>query len=80
MSLSLHDFLKREIRRMLTGIEKDKFGNIYSLIIKEVEKSIIILVLEETKFNYLLASKLLGISRSTLYRKIDFFGIYGKKS
>ena len=60
---------------MLVGIGHNGQGNIHPLIIKEVEGYVIKLVLEETKFNYLLASKMLGISRSTLYRKIDSLGI-----
>jgi len=71
----LYDLLKQEIKRMVVGIGRNGKGNIHPLIMEEVERSIIQLVLQETSFNYLLASRLLGISRSKLYRKIDTLGI-----
>ena len=80
MALSLHELLKREIKKMVMGIGRNEKGNIFPLITQEVERSIIKLVLEETNFNYLHASKLLGISRSTLYRKIDFLKIKQKET
>lgn len=78
MSISLYDLLKKEVKRMVVGIGKDGRGNIYPLIMKEVEKTIIELVLRQTDFNYLIAAKMLGISRSTLYRKIETLGIKKK--
>lgn len=75
MSLSLQDLLKKEIKKMVLGIGKNEKGNIFPLITEEVEQIIIKLVLQETNFNFLQTSKLLGISRSTLYRKISEYGI-----
>ena len=80
MTLSLYDLLKRDIKKMLVGIGKKGKGNIYPLVIKEVEHYIIKLVLKETNFNYLLTSKMLGISRSTLYRKIKALDILSQKT
>ena len=70
-SLSLFDLLQREIKKMISGIGRQEQGNIYPLIMREVEKTIIELVLQEAHFNCLLASRILGISRSSLYRKIE---------
>ncbi len=75
MSLSLQDLLKKEVKKMVLGIGKNEKGNIFPLITEEVEQIIIKLVLQETNFNFLQTSKLLGISRSTLYRKIGEYGI-----
>jgi len=55
---------------MITGIGSSK-GNIHPLIMQEIEAYIIDIVLRETAYNLLAASKILGISRSTLYRKIE---------
>ncbi len=75
MSQSLHDLLKKNIKKMISGIGTNEKSNIYSLIIEEIEKIIINLVLQETQYNYFRAAKILGISRSTLYRKIETLGI-----
>lgn len=69
--LSLHDFIKREVKKMVIGIGPKGQGNIYPLVMEEVEKTIIELVLQETDSNYFAAAKILGISRSTLYRRIE---------
>ncbi|MFH1831938.1 MAG: helix-turn-helix domain-containing protein [bacterium] len=75
MSVSLYDLLKKEVKQMVIGIGKDGQGNIHPLIIGEIEKYLIELVLQETDYNYVVASKMLGISRSTLYRKIELLKI-----
>ena len=80
MSSSLHELLKKNIKKMISGIGTNEQGNIYPLIMQEIEKSIIKLVLEETKYNYFKAAKILGISRSTLYRKIEALDIHKSNS
>lgn len=75
MSLSLYDFLKKEVKKMVGSIGRHEKGNIHPLIMNEIERCIITLVLEETDHNYLRASQILGISRSTLYRRIEVLGI-----
>ena len=74
MTVSLYDLLRRDVRKMVSGQCNDEKGNIYPLIMQEVERSLIGLVLEETNNNYFRAAKALGISRSTLYRKIETLG------
>ncbi|NDD53539.1 hypothetical protein EBZ39_06635 [bacterium] len=73
--MTLYELLNREIKRMTAGIGCHNKGNIHPLIMNEIEKYIIQIVLAETDYNYLAASKMLGIGRSTLYRKIDALGI-----
>lgn len=75
MAGSLYEFLHREVQRMMLGIGLNNKGNIHPLIVGEVERSIIKIVLEETNNNLLASSKMLGISRSTLYRKIKELGL-----
>jgi len=75
MAQSLQELLQKQVKRMVVGIGRDGLGNIHPLIMNEVERSIIELVLKETSGNLFLTSKLLGISRSKLYRKIDRLGV-----
>ena len=72
---SLYDFLRKEVLRMMHGIGIHNKGNIYPLIVEEVERSVIKIVLEETNGNMFASAKMLGISRSTLYRKIEDLNI-----
>jgi len=73
--MTLYELLHREIKRMTTGIGLHNRGNIHPLIMGEIEKYIIQIVLEETHYNYVVAAKMLGIGRSTLYRRIKALGI-----
>lgn len=75
MSQSLYEFLKKDVKKMIYGIGLNNAGNIYPLIMGEVERSVLDIVLRETKFNLVKTAKLLGISRATLYRRLKFFGI-----
>lgn len=77
---SLQEILKKNVKKMVEAIDKNQKGNIHPLIMKEVEKYLIDVVLDETKNNYFVAAKILGISRSTLYRKIENLGIENNKN
>jgi transcriptional regulator with PAS, ATPase and Fis domain len=76
--MTLYDLLDREIKRMVSGFTLHSKGNIHPLIMNEIEKYIIEIVLRETNFNYVLTAKMLGIGRSTLYRRIQALGIAGQ--
>jgi len=80
MSLSLYDFLKKEVKKMVGSIGRHEKGNIHPLIMNEIERCIITLVLKETNNNYFRSAQILGISRSTLYRRIDLLKISSKLS
>lgn len=80
MSLSLYDLLKRDVKKMVSGISRSEKGNIHPLIVQEVEKYIIEVVLQEVKYNYFRAAQVLGISRSTLYQKIKYLNVEGKQA
>jgi Fis family transcriptional regulator, factor for inversion stimulation protein len=67
----LTDFFKATVRKMVRSIGQFESGNIYSLLINQVEKSLIEIVLEEQKYNYFHTARVLGIGRSTLYRKME---------
>ncbi len=77
MAATLYEFLKRDIKKMVSGLGSQDRGNIYPLVMQEIERYIISLVLEETKYNHLRAARALGISRSTLYRKLEGLGLVG---
>jgi Response regulator containing CheY-like receiver, AAA-type ATPase, and DNA-binding domains len=79
MAISLYDFLEKEIKKMAGSLGRDERGNIYGLIMHEVERYLLTVVLEETKYNYYRSAKILGIGRSTLYRRISSLGIEKRK-
>jgi DNA-binding protein Fis len=75
MSMSLYDFLQTEIQKMVASLAPHEKGNIHPLVMNEIERCVITAVLQETNNNYFRAARALGISRSTLYRRVEMLGI-----
>ena len=62
----------------MRNIKQFESFNLYAMVIPEVEKSLIEMVMKETKGNQIRASKILGINRNTLRSKIKKLGIKTK--
>lgn len=58
------------VKNYMGGLSEIKGFNLYDIIISEVESALISSVLKETKGNQLKASRILGINRNTLRKKI----------
>ena len=78
--LSLNDFVERKLKDFVKRIAAGKGRNLYSLLIKEIEKPLITMVLQETKGNQVQAAQLLGVNRNTLRKKIKDLKITIKKT
>lgn len=76
---SEHSILSQHVRAAL----KDYFArldghgatNLYEMVLSEVEHPLIETVLEHCEFNQTKAAQILGLSRSTLRKKINHYGI-----
>ncbi|MBI5025582.1 MAG: sigma-54-dependent Fis family transcriptional regulator [Nitrospirae bacterium] len=68
---SISGFLEEKLKGFMRGIKTFEEFNLYDTVISEVEKALISMVLRETKGNQIKASKLLGINRNTLRKKIN---------
>ena len=74
-SYSIREFLEEKLKRYLGEMTKLNNCNLHSAVLSEVEKSIISIVLKETRSNQLKAAKTLGINRNTLRTKIREYKI-----
>lgn len=74
-SFSIKEFLEEKLKKYLMEMTKLENCNLYETVMKEVEKSLITIVLKETKGNQLKTSKTLGINRNTLRSKIKEYRI-----
>ncbi len=74
-----HMPLRESVREALDEISQKLEGkypaNLYRLIINEVERPLFEKVLEYTNGNQSKASEILGITRSTLKKRLDYFDI-----
>ena len=71
----LEKWLHRSVRQYVAKMDGNLNGSLYHLIINGVEKPLIEIVLTETNGNQTLASKILGINRNTLRKKIQDYKI-----
>jgi len=69
-SKSVGKFVEARLKGFMRNIKQFESFNLYGMVIPEVEKSLIEMVMRETKGNQIRASKILGINRNTLRSKI----------
>ena len=71
--LSVH--VKQTVSRYLEQLDGHDAVDLYAMVIAEVEKPLLLAALDHSGFNQSKAAKILGLSRSTLRKKMDFYGI-----
>jgi two-component system nitrogen regulation response regulator GlnG len=77
--LSLEALVDRKLRASFVNVDKLDSGDIYNMVIEQVERPLIIFLLEKTRWNQVRAANILGINRNTLRKKIADLGIEIKK-
>ncbi len=76
---SLEAIVEAKLRSSMNGIEKLDKGDIYNIVIEQVERPLIRYLLEKTRGNQVRAADILGINRNTLRKKISELQISIKK-
>ncbi|RUM88381.1 MAG: two-component system response regulator, partial [Thermovibrio sp.] len=71
---NLGELIKEFVDKVFT-VEQKEENNLYDVVIGSIEKVLIEEVLRRCNFNQVKASKVLGIHRNTLRRKIKELGI-----
>lgn len=71
----LCDHVRQTVSRYLDQMQGHDVTGLYEIVLSEVEKPLIEAVLEHSGQNQSKASKILGLSRSTLRKKIDSYAI-----
>jgi Fis family transcriptional regulator, factor for inversion stimulation protein len=71
--LSVH--VKQTVSRYLEQLHGHEVIDLYAMVMAEVEKPLLDATLEYSGHNQSKAAKALGLSRSTLRKKMDFYGL-----
>ena len=74
-SYSIEDVVELKIARFLDQLGPVQPDNVYELIIGKVEKPLITQILRRVGGNQVQASRILGINRNTLRKKIKSYGL-----
>jgi two-component system nitrogen regulation response regulator GlnG len=77
--LSLEGLVEAKLRVSLTNLDKLESGDVYTMVLEQVERPLIRFVLEKTRWNQVRAANILGINRNTLRKKITDLGIELRK-
>lgn len=73
MPLSVH--IKQMVGLYFAQLNGHDAVDLYQMVISEVEKPLLEATLEQTGYNQTKAAKALGLSRSTLRKKLEQYGI-----
>jgi Fis family transcriptional regulator len=73
--LLLSDHVRLAVKDYLARLDGDDITNLHSMVLGEVERPLIQVVLEQCGQNQSKAAQMLGLSRSTLRKKIVSLGL-----
>lgn len=76
---SLEALVDMKLRECFAHMDRMETGDIYSVVLQQVERPLICFVMEKTRSNQVKAADILGINRNTLRKKIQELGIEIKK-
>jgi len=73
--IPLSKHVKQAMALYFSQMQGHETAHLYQMVINEVEKPLLIAVLEQAGYNQSKAAKMLGLSRSTLRKKMDLYQI-----
>ena len=72
--------MERKARALFLNAQSAGSGEIYHVILSEIERFLLQVILDETDGNQLRTADLLGINRNTLRKKIRTLGVEVRRS
>lgn len=71
----LSDHVRHCLQSYFANLDGHEASGLYQLVLAEVEKPLLETTLNHCAFNQSKAAQMLGLSRSTLRKKLEFYGI-----
>lgn len=72
---TLSDHVRQSVEDYFAHLNGHDSSGLYQLVLTEVEKPLLETALKHSDFNQSKAAKILGLSRSTLRKKLELYGI-----
>jgi Fis family transcriptional regulator len=72
---TLSDHVRHCVEDYFSHLNGHESSGLYQLVLNEVEKPLLETALKHSDFNQCKAAKILGLSRSTLRKKLEQYGI-----
>ncbi len=73
---SLQTCIKRSLEVYFKDLRGQEPGNLYELVLGEMEKPLLEMVMQRTGSNITRAAQLLGLNRATLRKKLKKYGLH----
>jgi len=77
--LLLSDHVRLAVKDYVTRLDGEEISNLYNIVLNEVERPLIQTVLELCGQNQSKSAQILGLSRSTLRKKIASYSVINTK-
>jgi len=77
--LLLSDHVRLAVKDYVTRLDGEEISNLYNIVLNEVERPLIQTVLELCGQNQSKSAQILGLSRSTLRKKIASYSVINSK-
>ena len=72
---SLRDCVKHAVRGYLSQLDGQNVTNVYNLVLNEIEEALLHTMMQFTEQNQSKAAAYLGLSRGTLRKKLEQYGM-----
>ena len=72
-SVSLTNIVKKEVHRLLDDLNEDSAADLYGVIINQMDAGIIEALIDHTKNNQSMATRILGLARGTVRKKWSIY-------
>jgi two-component system nitrogen regulation response regulator GlnG len=76
---SLEALIGNKLRATFAQMDIQELNNLYEMVLFQMERPLIRIILEKTRYNQVRAAEILGINRNTLRKKIQTLGIDVKR-
>lgn len=73
--IPLSEHVKQTVEQYFSHLNGHETVNLHAMVIAEVEKPLLQATLEHSGYNQTKAAKVLGLSRSTLRKKLEHYGL-----
>ena len=68
-------FVRRSLNRYFKDLDGEEPSDIYDMVVKAVEKPLLVFIMDRAEGNQSRAAELLGINRNTLRKKLNEHGL-----
>lgn len=76
MSNEINDCVRRTLNRYFRDLDGELPTGIYDMVLKNVERSMLEVVMHHAEGNQTVAAEMLGINRNTLRRKLTEYELF----